>query len=163
MTHCQPRPFEFSLSGKRTLNDTTNYYLGSSSPWRLTPERARVLPLGRALSRSAGELTPQHRSYNHYYQGIYSGSEIQIKSRVPDVTWKRITIAESVSSSTWFRELYVPSSSCICCPRFDHTRTTVYARDSNKEEKVANGRRTGLASSRGDERGAPLRAIFYLC
>lgn len=60
----------------------------------------RACCLGRALSRSP-ELIPQRRSHNHYYQGIYSGSEIQIKSRVRDVTWKRITIADSVSSGTW--------------------------------------------------------------
>lgn len=59
LTYCQPQPFEFFFSGKRSLNDTTNYYLGSSSLWRLTPERARVLPRTSALSLGGADTTTQ--------------------------------------------------------------------------------------------------------
>lgn len=116
---------------------------------------ARVASDERSLARQS--WYQQHGSYNHYYQGVYSGSEIQIKSRCPNVTWKRITIADSVSSGTWFRELYVPSSNCICYLRFDHTRATVYARDNNKV-KAKGRRRTGLVNKRGSwrrKRGFP--------
>lgn len=101
---------------KRTLCGTSNYYLGSSSPWHEAHARVRVVASRRMLASA-------HRyhdgSYNHYYQSTHSrmAERNSDKIAVPDITWKRITIGDGASSSTWFRELYVPSSNCTRRPR----------------------------------------------
>lgn len=73
-----------------------------------------------------------------------------------DIIWKKITII--VFNLHMSSQNLHPIVQCIIHSRYHHALTVymqryMYARDSNKEEKVARGRETGSANGAGEGRG----------